>query len=239
MEETSFIKGIKDGLAICFGYFGVSFAFGIFAVSSGLTIWQAVIISMTNLTSAGQFAAVPVIAGGGTLLELGIGQLIINLRYMFMSVSLSQKLGKSVRFFDRLLISFANTDEIFAVATSNKNDVGRKYMYGLAITPFLGWTIGTLLGATMGNILPEIVVSALGIAIYAMFVAIVMPQMKANKKILYCVLFGIGLSCTFCYLPALKPVPNGFVIIICSVLASTIFAIFAPIENTEVEKNEV
>lgn len=233
---SEFTRGIKDGLPICIGYLGVSFAFGIFAIQNGLGIKEAVLMSMTNLTSAGQFAAVPVILGGGTFIELILGQIIINLRYLFMSVSLSQKLDKSVKISDRLIISFANTDEIFAVAVSNKEDVGRGYMYGLILTPYAGWSIGTFLGAALGTVLPHIIVSALGIAIYAMFAAIVVPQTEKDKKMLMCVLFAIMLSCAFYYLPALKLVPEGFVIIICSLLASGIFACFAPIKGEEREE---
>lgn len=228
---SEFTRGIKDGLPICMGYLGVSFAFGIFAMQNGLGIKEALLMSMTNLTSAGQFAAVPVIMGGGTLIELILGQIIINLRYMFMSVSLSQKLDRSVKIVDRLIISFANTDEIFAVAVSNKKDVGRKYMYGLILMPYIGWSVGTFLGAIMGFVLPHIIVSALGIAIYAMFAAIVVPQMKKDDKMLFCVLLAVFLSCAFYYVPMLKNIPQGFVIIICSVIASLVFACFAPIEG--------
>ena len=228
---SEFSRGIKDGLPIFMGYLGVSFAFGIFAVQCGLGIKGALLMSMTNLTSAGQFAAVPVITGGGTLIELMLGQVIINLRYLFMSVSLSQKLDKSLTITDRLIISFANTDEIFAVAVSNKKDVEKEYMYGLILMPYVGWSAGTFFGAAMGSVLPHIIVSALGISIYAMFAAIVVPQMEKDKKMLLCVLLAVFLSCAFYYVPILNNIPQGFVIIICSVTASVVFALLAPIEG--------
>ena len=131
MENNSFLKGIKDGLPICIGYFAVSFAFGISAVQSGLTWAEALLISMTNLTSAGQVAGVPIIAGGGSFIELAVSQLVINSRYALMSVSVSQKLSKRVGLLHRFLIAFGNTDEIFAVTMSNKASVGKKYMYGV------------------------------------------------------------------------------------------------------------
>ena len=145
MRDTtnSFRKGIFDGLPICLGYLAVSFAFGISAVGNGLSIFEAVIISMTNVTSAGQLAAVPILAGGGSLYELAVSQLIINLRYALMSVSLSQKLGPSVRMSDRFLIAFMNTDEIFAVASAQPGTVGRRYLYALQLTPYLGTTAQT------------------------------------------------------------------------------------------------
>ena len=232
-EQTSFIKGIKDGLPICFGYLSVAFAFGIFSYESSLSILQAVLISMTNVTSAGQLAAVPIITSGGSLFELAIAQFVINLRYALMSVSLSQKLGKTVSMADRFVISFMNTDEVFAVASSNRGYVGRKYMYGLILTPFLGWSLGTFLGAGAGNILPAIITSTLGIAIYAMFVAIVVPVASENKPTLYCVIIAIVLSCIFKFTPILNKLQGGFVIIICAVVASTVMAIISPIEIKE------
>ncbi len=239
MEINSFKKGLKDGLPICIGYFSVSFAFGIFAVENGLSVIQAVLISLLNLTSAGQLAGVPIMAGG-TLAELALSQLVINSRYSLMSVSLSQKFSRNVRFCDKLLIAYGNTDEIFAVAHSNKGEIGKKYMWGLILPPVLGWTGGTFAGAIAGNILPAIVVSALGLAIYGMFVAIVVPVAKKEKATALCVLVAIALSCAFRYIPALSIVPSGFTVIICAVVASVIFAIVAPIkdEESEVSKNE-
>lgn len=232
-EQSSFAKGIKDGLPICFGYLSVAFAFGIFAMAHGLTIFESVLMSMTNVTSAGQLAAVPIIAGGGTLIELAVSQLVINLRYALMSVSLSQKLGPSVRLIDRFVISFVNTDEVFAVASSQEGTVGRRYLYGLILTPFLGWSAGTLLGAAAGEFLPDIVISALGVAIYAMFIAIVLPKAKRHRPTAGCVLIAIALSCAFYYLPGLKDIPSGFTVIICAVIAAAVMAIVAPVGEEE------
>ena len=228
-ENNSFTKGIKDGLPICFGYISVAFAFGIFAVESGLTVLQALLISMLNVTSAGQLAGVPIMTSGGGLIEIATTQLIINLRYSLMSVSLSQKLGKSVSLADRFIISFVNTDEVFAVASARREQAGKKYLYGLILTPYLGWSMGTFLGAVAGNILPEMITSALGVAIYAMFIAIVIPPAKREKNTAMCVILSIILSCIFYYVPFLKSVPSGFVIIICATVASGIFAFFAPL----------
>ena len=231
----SFLKGITDGLPICVGYVSVAFAFGIFATESGMTLMQALLISMTNVTSAGQLAAVPIIAAGGSLAELAMAQLVINLRYALMSVSLSQKLDRSVGLFHRFIISFVNTDEVFAVASGKKGSVGKPYLYGLILTPYLGWSLGTLVGAGAGNILPDAVTSALGIAIYGMFVAIVMPQAKASRKTALCVLTAIAFSCAFFYIPLLSKIPAGFTIIICAVAASAIFAVAAPLPFVDEE----
>jgi 4-azaleucine resistance transporter AzlC len=235
LENNSFKKGIIDGLPICIGYLAVSFAFGISAVSAGLSVFEAILISMTNLTSAGQLAAVPIISAGGSILELALTQLIINSRYSLMSVSLSQKFSKSVKFIDRFLIAFGNTDEIFAVGVSNKLPIGSRYMFGLILTPWFGWTGGTLLGAVLGNVLPEIVISSLGVAIYGMFVAIVVPEMKKQRAICAVVGVSIALSLCFNFIPLLGNVPSGFVIIICAIISSLIMAVLAPINPSEVE----
>lgn len=243
MRENNNLKmGLRDGLPICFGYFAVSFAFGIFAVSSGLSILEAVFISAFNLTSAGQLAAVPIIAGGGSFIELALTQLVINARYALMSVSLSQRLGSTVKMRHRFLIAFANTDEIFAVSSSKEAHVGLKYMLGLIVTPFLGWTLGTLVGAAAGNILPDMVVVALQIAIYAMLIAVVVPAAKDNGKVAIAALLAIALSCVFYFVPIFKLIPSGFSIIIIAVGVSALMAIFAPLpdekgENEEVKKN--
>ncbi len=237
-EINSFKKGLKDGLPICIGYFSVAFAFGIFAIENGLTVFQAVIISLTNLTSAGQLAAVPIIAGGGTILELALSQLVINSRYSLMSVSLSQKLSKKVNLPRKLLIAYGNTDEIFAVSVSNKGEIGTKYMLGIILLPVLGWTSGTLIGAVAGNVLPAMITAALGVAIYGMFTAIVVPVAKKEKMTALCVLLAIALSCAFRYVPLLKIVPSGFTVIICAVAASAVFALVAPIKTEEESSKE-
>ena len=234
-ENNNFRTGVRDGLPICLGYLSVSFAFGIFATGSGLSLMESVLISIFNLTSAGQLAAVPIIVGGGSLVELALTQLVINLRYALMSVSLSQRLGESVRLRDRFLIAFANTDEVFAVASSQPSCVGRRYLFGLILTPPIGWTVGTLLGAMAGSLLPPIVLSALGIAIYAMFIAIVVPVAKTDRKIALCAIISILLSCAFYFIPVLSSIPSGFVIILCSVAASTLFALLAPLPDKKSE----
>lgn len=238
-QLNSFSEGIHDGLPICFGYLSVAFAFGIFSAGSGLTTLETLFISMTNVTSAGQLAAVPIIAAGGSVFELILTQFVINLRYALMSISLSQKVGKTVKTIDRLLIAFVNTDEVFAVAASKNCTLEKNYLYGLILTPYIGWSTGTLIGAIAGNILPKTVVSALGIAIFGMFIAIIIPPAKKNRATALCILFAVILSCMFRYIPFLKLVPSGFVIIICAVIASAVFAVIAPIQDEGmVQENE-
>ncbi len=227
---NSFRQGLRDGIPIALGYLSVSFTFGMMAVEGGLPAVFAVLISMTNLTSAGQFAGLSLMLTGGGLLEMALTQFVINLRYSLMSVSLSQKLHKSVTLLDRFLIAFGNTDEIFAVASGKSQEVGRKYLYGLILLPYFGWAFGTFLGAAASTFLPESVRSALGIAIYGMFLAIFIPPMKKSKAVVAVVLIAAGLSCAFAYIPLLQSVSSGFVIIICAVIAAAIGAIIKPVQ---------
>ena len=233
MNQSKFRKGLIDGLPIGLGYLSVSFAFGIFAVNSGLTATEASLISMTCMTSAGQLAAVPIMTGGGSLLELIVSQIIINLRYSLMSISLSQKLGADVTAADRFAIAFFNTDEIFAVASSQPGTVGKHYLYGLIVAPFFGWTLGTLLGSVAGQVLPEFVRTALGIAIYGMFLAIILPPARKEKPVRIVVLLAIAMSLCFRYLPVLNQLSSGFVIIICAVAASAIGAALFPVREED------
>ncbi|MBC8571164.1 AzlC family ABC transporter permease [Zongyangia hominis] len=237
MEQTpivnSYTKGFRDGVPIALGYLSVSFTFGMMAVSLGLPVWGAVLISMTNLTSAGQFAGLSLIVSGAPMVEMALTQLIINLRYALMSLSLSQKLDKSVNTFERCLIAFGNTDEIFAVSSGQKGAVGKRYMAGLITAPYFGWALGTLIGAAASTILPASIRSALGIAIYGMFIAIIIPPAKHLKSVRIVLLFSVGLSCLFAWAPLLRSVSSGFVIIICTILAAAFGAKFFPIEEAE------
>lgn len=232
----SFKNGLKDGIPIGLGYLSVSFAFGIFAVGSGLKIWQTLLISMTNLTSAGQLAGVPIIVQQLPFIEIALTQLIINLRYSLMSISLSQKADKTIKNGDRFLISFFMTDEIFAVASAKDRNIGRRYMYGLAVIPYIGWSLGTLLGAAAGNILPAAVTNALGIAIYGMFIAIIIPAAKKSLPVMGVIIVSCAMSVLFRYLPVLNKISSGFVIIICAVTSSAIFALLRPINKEETQQ---
>ncbi len=234
-SKKAFVRGIIDGIPICLGYVSVAFAFGIFSVKNGLSVLEALLISMTNVTSAGQQAGVPIIASGGGLMELAMTQLVINLRYSLMSVSLSQKFDKSIHLADRFPIAFVNTDEVFAVVASKNEKVSAGYMYGLIITPYLGWSLGTLIGALAGEVFPAILTSALGVAIYGMFIATVIPEMHKSVATALCVALSVVLSCIFNFVPSLSEIPPGFTIIICAVAASAVFAILAPVKLEEDE----
>lgn len=243
MNLKNFKLGMIHGLPIALGYLAVSFSFGISAVNMGLSVLEVLFISMANLTSAGQLAGAPIIAVGGNIFALGFGQLFINLRYALMSVSLSQKLDSKVRVIDRLLIAFGNTDEIFAVSVSQDNQVSKEYMYGLIALPYVGWAGGTLIGALSGvlisKFLPPFVLAALGIAIYGMFIAIVVPVMKKEKAVTLCVLLAMALSAIFYYVPVMsKIIPSELHIVICAVVASVVLAIVKPVNTDDSDDKE-
>lgn len=227
--QNSFVRGLRDGVPIGLGYFSVALTFGMMAVSSGLPIWAAVAVSMTNVTSAGQFAGLALMCGGGSLFEMALTQLVINLRYALMSLSVSQKLHRTVTLADRLLFSFMMTDEVFAVTGSQPGEVGKRYLFGIMPVPYLGWALGTLAGAAASTFLPNAVRSALGIAIYGMFIAIVTPVAKKSRAVLAVVALAVVLSCGMHFLPVLRNISSGFSIIICTVLAAAAGALFAPV----------
>ncbi|WP_255882688.1 MULTISPECIES: AzlC family ABC transporter permease [unclassified Ruminococcus] len=229
---TDLKKGLRDGIPIGLGYISVSFTFGLQSIASGLNWWETVLVSLTNLTSAGQFAGLDImVRGGGFWVEMACAQLIINLRYALMSLSLSQKTDKSVKGIHRWLTGFGITDEIFAVSMGNENEVSRNYLYGIIALPVLGWTSGTFLGAVAGQILPGVVRDSLCIAIYGMFLAIIIPPAKKNSAILKVIVISVLLSCAFKWVPVLSSVSSGFVIIICTVVAALVGAIFFPIKE--------
>lgn len=225
-KNNYFLNGISHGIPIALGYLSVSFGFGIMAVSSGLSVLQAVIISLTNLTSAGQAQGISVIASKGTLTEMALVQLVINIRYALMALSLSQKLDKKFTLLNRLIAAYGITDEIFAVCSTKQKTVRPSYMYGVIIISATGWVLGTFLGAVSGELMPESLTSSMGILLYGMFLAIIIPPAGKHRSILFVVLFAAGLSIAFRYL--LPMVSEGYAVIICAVLASVVGAVFFP-----------
>ena len=175
---------------------------------------------------------------GADYYEMALTQLIINLRYCLMSFSLSQKIDRKAPFFHRFFISYGITDEIFAVAASQKDKVGPGYIYGLISVAAPGWVLGTLCGAVAGNLMPASLVNALGIAIYGMFLAIIIPQAKSDKVILACVAGAMVLSALFEVLPGLKRVSAGFVIIIVTVVVAGTAAWLFPVKEPSGEDRE-
>lgn len=232
MNRKEYALGVRDSLPVGVGYFAVSFGFGVAAVQT-VSVVQATLMSLTNVTSAGQFAAIGVIAAASSLWVLLLSQLVINSRYALMSLALSQRLGPKFGLLQRLIIAFYNTDEIFALAMQRPVPPTIPYMYGLGLTPILGWTGGTLLGALAGDILPPSVSTALGVALYGMFVAIVVPQTVESKSKRIAALLAAVLSCLFTWVPWLKAVDSGLAIVICTVIAAAVCAALFPVDDRE------
>lgn len=226
-------KGIKDGIPIALGYFSVSIAFGLMAVECGCTYMEALLISVTNLTSAGQFAGIQVMAAAGAYIEMALTQLVINSRYALMAISFSQKVDSRFKGIWRWLLGFAITDEIFAVAIGHEGKVSRSYFSGLIIFPIIGWCAGTVVGAVLGNIMPAIITSALGVALYGMFIAVVVPKARESRQVLIVVLIAVGISSIIYYFPAFSAISSGFAIIICAVAASAVGALLFPVKEDE------
>ena len=233
LENNNQKMGLRDGLPIGIGYFAISFAVGFFASSCGLPWFEAFMLSVTNFTMAGEIAAIPIIAAGGSLIELALTQLIINSRYAIMSISLSQRLSDKVRMRDRFLIAFFNSDEIFALVCAKESLIGTRYIYALAILPYLGWIFGTLIGAVLGALLPTFLANALSVGLYAMLISIIMQASKESRKNAICVATSIAVSCAFAFLPVLKEIDTGIAVVIITVALSSIFALVAPIPERD------
>ena len=228
----NFKRGLISGIPIGLGYLSVSFTFGFMAVSYGMDWWQAVLISMFTVTSAGQFAGINIMLHPGQYLQMLISQLTLNVRYSFMSISISLKADSKFRGIYRFILGFMMTDEIFAVA-SQEEKVSRSFFAGLSVLPYLGWSFGTFLGAILGSVLPDRIMSALSLAIYGMFVAIVVPEMKKSRPVIVVVIIAAALSFLFYYVPALKGISSGITITVCAILAAVIGAILFPVDSEE------
>ncbi|MBQ8239052.1 MAG: AzlC family ABC transporter permease [Oscillospiraceae bacterium] len=234
MNWNAYRTGVNRGLPVGVGYFSVSFGFGAMAAAQGIKALDAALISLTNLTSAGQFAGLTLIIAAAGLWEMILTQVVINSRYALMSLALSQKMGQKIGILPRLVIAFFNTDEIFALAMAERNPLTVPFMLGLGTTPILGWTAGTLCGALAGSVLPLAVRTALGVMLYGMFIAIVVPPARQERPVLVTVILALVLSCLFTWVPGLQAVSAGISIVICTVAAAAICAWLFPIAEEEV-----
>lgn len=232
-RKTSFAAGLRDGIPICLGYIAVSFTFGIMAKQANLSVWEAVLISASNLTSAGQFAGLSLITSCASYLEMAVTQFIINLRYCLMSCALSQKLDTRSPFFHRFFIAYGVTDEVFGVSVSRAGKLSPFYSYGVIALAAPGWVLGTFLGIVSGNILPARIVSALSVALYGMFIAIIIPPSRGNKVLTGVVLSSMILSLIFTKAPILRQISSGFRIIILTLLIAGVAAYLFPIKEEE------
>lgn len=231
MNKEEYTLGIRRGLPVGLGYFSVSFGFGAMAVSKGLSVAQATLISASNLTSAGQFAGLTTIVENSGLWMMILTQLIINSRYALMSLALSQKMGQQIRLLPRLLIAFFNTDEVFALAMAREHTLTVPFLYGLGLLPMAGWVSGTLFGALAGSILPLSIRTALGVMLYGMFIAIIIPPAKKERPVALAALLALILSSLFAWVPALQKAPKGTPIVICTVAAAALCAWLFPVEE--------
>ena len=228
-----FLAGAREGMPVCAGYFSVSFGFGAVAVAEGIRVLDAVLISAVNLTSAGQFAGVTVIAAAATLLEMFLTQLVINSRYALMSLALGQRLGESMGTWKRMLIAFFNTDEIFALAMRQRERPTLPFLLGIGTVSFVGWVGGTLMGALAGSVLPLSLRTAMGVLLYGMFVAILVPQAKEEKPKLGAMLLAVLFSSMFWWIPGMNQVSQGLAIVISTVAAAGICALLFPVADEE------
>lgn len=227
-KEFLFLEGCKDALPIALGYLSVSFAFGLLAIKNQLPVWAPMLTSLTNFTGTGQFVGTELLTSGAALFEIGFTVLIINLRYLLMSLSLSQRLPEDMPLWQRLIVAFGNTDEIYAVSMQRNKTLQFRYLCGLIFVSYFGWNLGTVLGAAASSALPASLIAALGITIYAMFIAIIVPPMRGSKPITVVVILSIALSCLFYILPIFQFLGSGWSIIICGIVSSALGAWLFP-----------
>ncbi len=232
MED--FVRGCKKGIPIALGYFPVSFSFGVLVVSSGLPVGLATLISLTNLTSSGQFAGVSLMLAQASYLEVAMTLLLINARYFLMSLSLSQKIDKTMSTLQRMIVSFGITDETFSVASLTKDTLTFRYMLGFIFVPILGWTSGTLAGEVFMNFLPVAVQNAMGIALYGMFLAIIVPASSSSKPILEVVIVSGIFSMIFYYIPLFHILSSGMQLIVSTLIGAVYGAIRYPRNEEQV-----
>ncbi len=230
-SNYTFLRGMRDGIPICLGYFAVSFALGIAGRGVGMNAVQAFVMSLMMVASAGQFAAITLIGAGAGVIEMITTTLIVNLRYLLMSCSLTQKLSPDTKFIHRLGLAYCMTDEIFGLSVSVDGFLRPVYTYGITFISVSGWCLGTVLGVIAGNILPALVTNALGVAMYGMFLAIIIPPAKKNHFIGILVAVSMAASGLFSILPYLREISSGFRVIILTLVIAGAAAWIHPIEE--------
>ena len=235
----TFRTGFRDGIPISLGYFAVAIAFGVATVGYGFPLWSPIVISLTNYTGSGQALGVQLLAvASTTLAELVVAMLIINIRYALMSVTVAQMLSPEVKFWQRFVLAFGMTDENFAVAVSRGREITFKYMLGVEVTAFAGWVGGTVVGALVGNFLPEVVMTAFRIALPAMFIAIVLPPCRVSKAAAFVVALSVAMSCAFFYIPGLSELSKGWVYVICGIVSAVVGALLFPLNDDDNKDNK-
>lgn len=228
-------NGFRNGIPVAMGYFAVAFTFGILAKQAGLNPFEAVFMSATNLTSAGQFAGLTLMAGAATMVEIAVSQLIINSRYFLMSFALSQKMDPNTSFFHRSLMAYGITDEVFGLSIAVSGKLTPYYTYGIMSAGIPGWTLGTLLGVVSGNILPPSMISALSIALFGMLLAVIIPPAKGNRILTGLIIISMILSLVFTVIPAFAFISAGVKIIILTIFIASLAALLFPVKEQTYE----
>lgn len=233
MNKKNYKEGLRDGIPIALGYFAVSFTLGIAAKKAGLSAFQATLMSLTNSTSAGEFAAISAICAGSTYLEMAVMQAVINLRYLLMSCALSQKIDNKVGMINRLIMGGGVTDEIFGISISRPGRLNPFYTYGAMSLAIPAWSLGTCIGVVVGSVLPSNVISALSVALYGMFLAVIIPPARENKIIALLITVSMAASYAFSVVPGLKDISSGMTVIILTVVISGAAAFLFPVEEED------
>ncbi len=232
-HRKNFMQGMRDGIPIALGYFAVAFTLGIACRNVGMSALQASVMSASNLTSAGEFAALGIMAASGSQWEMALSQLVINLRYMLMSCALSQKLPQGTSWMHRLLVGYGVTDEIFGISAAVPGSLDPFYTYGAVCIAAPGWTLGTCLGVVLGNVLPVRLVTALSVALYGMFIAIIVPPARRNVVLAVLVPLSMAASLAFAKLPLLSDISGGMRVIILTVVIAGAAALLFPVRQEE------
>lgn len=230
-HKNHFLGGMRDGIPIALGYFAVSFTLGIACRNIGLSAFDSTLMSFTNLTSAGEFAALGIMAAGSSYWEMALSQLVINLRYMLMSCSLSQKMAPDTPMYHRLLVGYGVTDEIFGISVNVPGRLDPFYVYGAVSIASPAWALGTLFGVVLGNVLPARIVTALSVALYGMFIAIIVPPARKDRLLGMLILASMVLSWIFARVPLFDGISGGMKIIILTVLVSGVAAFLFPVDR--------
>ena len=227
-NTTAFKDGMKDGIPIGLGYLAVSFSLGIMAKKAGLTPFQGLLASFLCNASAGEYAGFSIIAASATYIEMALAIFIANARYLLMSCAMSQRFSPNTSIIHRLTMAFDITDEVFAISIARPGCLNPYYTYGAMTTTMPLWAIGTALGVMAGNMLPIRLVSAFSVALYGMFLAVIIPPARKDKIIAGLIVVCFTLSFLSCYIPFVKEMSDGTKTIVLTVLISTVAAIVFP-----------
>ena len=234
-NRTCFKNGLRDGMPIALGYFAVSFTLGIAAKNAGFSAIQAMVTSILNNASAGQYAIFSLVAAGSGYLEVAVMTLVANARYLLMSCALSQKLSPEMSVLHRMLIAFDVTDEIFGISVAVPDKLNPRYTYGAMTVAIPGWALGTFFGVIVGNILPLRAVSALSVGLYGMFIAIIIPPSRKNRFVAALVAVSFAASFIANRWALLSGVSSGIKTIALTVVISLAAALLFPVKDSEKE----